>query len=206
MEWININAEGEVEFVSDEIKLVPEVQALLALKYNKGKGDADGRKKSRAMAELKYMRLAYSPRSPYSDYSEHERIEEAKKDCEFPEGWTESPEFAAALPKYLKGAPNKIERLLRTTEKFLDKFENHLNSLDLSEKKESGEYVNKPGDIIKTLQQLPALAQTLQELERQVRQGSVGVPKSRGDHETGWLDGSELDKDRNDDDRETSDN
>lgn len=195
MEWLKINGGGEIEFASEEIKLVPEVQALLALKYNKAKGDLDGRRRYRALAELKYLYLAYSSKGPYTDYSEAERFEEAKKDCQFPADWVESPELIALLPKFLKGNTSKIERLLRTAEKFLDKLEDHLNSLDLKERKDDGTYINKPKEIIDALKQLPSLAQILQDLERQIRSGTIGVPTSKGDHEIGWMEGNELDRD-----------
>jgi hypothetical protein len=204
MEWLKINQEGIVEFASEEIKLVPEVQALLALKYNKQKGDLDGRKRYRALAELKYVYLAYSSKSPYSDYSEQERLEEAKLDCELAADWIESDELKAVVLKYQKGSMSKIERLLRTAEKVIDKLDIHLNSVDLAEKKENGEYVNKPKEIIDTLKQLPALAQTLQNLEQQVKRGVVGTMTAKGDQEPGWMDGSE--NNMRSDDREDSDN
>ena len=69
MEWIKIDEEGELVLVEDEVKLVPEVQALLSSKYNK---------KGRAMQEFKYLFLAYSYKSPYRDFSEKERIAEIR--------------------------------------------------------------------------------------------------------------------------------
>lgn len=48
MEWFQITDEGEIEFVSKEIKLIPEVRAILSLEYNKGDKDFEGRKKVRA--------------------------------------------------------------------------------------------------------------------------------------------------------------
>ena len=101
MEWIKLDEEGEVQFVTEECKLVPEIQELQSLKYNKGKGDIDGRKRFRSKQELKYLYLTYSPKSPYKDYSERERIEEAKKDCRFSEFWVESPELKLLIPKFI---------------------------------------------------------------------------------------------------------
>lgn len=187
MEWLKLNEDGEIEFNSEEVKLVPEVQTLLTLKYNKGPKDNDGRKRYRALAELKYLYLNYSPKSPYKDYSEAERKEEAMKDCNFPEGWVESSELKALIPKFERGQKTKFVRLLNTAERFLDKMEAHLNSLNLGERKDDGTYINKPKEIIDSLKQLPSLAQTLQELEQQVKMGQIGNPKSKGDHELGWM-------------------
>ena len=183
---------GEVEFVTEEVKLVPEVQALLTLEYNKKEGDAQGRFKKRAKEEIKYLCLAYSTKSPYRDYSSKERLEEARKDCKFPADWEESTQLKLLIPKFIKGTKSKTGRLLSTVENFLEKFEAHLNSIDLNERNSSGGVVHDPAKVMTTLRQLPGMAQTIQELEQQVNLGLVGTPRSKGDHEIGWMkDGAE---------------
>lgn len=187
MEWLSIDENGEIRFVSEECKLVPEVQAILTLNYNKQPKDHDGRKKYRAKNELKYLYLAYSLKSPYRDYSEKERIEEAKLDCNFDSSWTPSPELIALIEKYKRGTPGKINRLLTTVTKFIDKFENHLNTVDLNERSNTGGLIHSPKAIIDTLERLPRLAETLQELETQAKLGVISKVSSKGDHEVGWM-------------------
>lgn len=187
MEWIKINDDGEIELVSEEVKLVPELTPLMTLNYNKGPKDADGRKKFRLKNELKYLYLLYSSKSPYKDYSEKERLIEVKQDCQLADNWKESPELEALVKVYQKGSPSKLERLLRTTEGFLDKFDAYLSTIDLTEKNARDEYIHDPKKIMDALKQLPSLAQTLQDLELQVKLGNVGTPKSKGDHELGWM-------------------
>lgn len=187
MDWFKINAEGEIEFVAEEVKLVPELQTLLSLKYNKGPKDHDGRKKYKALEELRYMTLAYSPKSPYKDYSEQERIAEAKLDCNFPPDWKESEELKALIPKYLKGTISKTTRSLKTTERFLEKFEKHLNDVDLNERNAGGGLIHDPAKIMNTLKALPDFLITIHELERQARMDVIASPKSKGDHELGWM-------------------
>lgn len=186
MEWIKINDEGEIEFVSEEVKLVPEIQALKTLAYNKGPGDHDGRKKLRAKTELKYLYLVYSPKSPYKDYSEVDRVAEAKLDCKLPDSWEESTELKLLIPKFKKGNSSKVERLLATVTKFLDKFEIHLNTIDLTERTATGGLLYDPKKILETLNQLPKVAATVQELEQQVKYGLISTTKVQGDHELGW--------------------
>lgn len=187
MEWIKINNEGEIEFVSEEVKLVPEMQALLSLKYNKGPKDHDGRKRYRSTEELRYMYLAYSPKSPYKDYTTEERIAEAKLDCKFPEGWIESPELQLLIAKYLKGTVSKVSRSLGTVEKFLEKFENHLNKINLDERTAGGGLIHDPAKVMNTLKALPDFLITIHELERQAKNDIITSPKSKGDHELGWM-------------------
>lgn len=187
MEWLKINEEGDVEFISEEVKLVPQVQAILALAYNKGPKDFDGRKKYRAKREMKYLYLAYSPRSPYKDYNELERIAEAKIDCEFDAVWQESTELKELVPKFKRGNESKVTRLLATVEKFVDKFEAHLNSIDLNERTGTGGLVHSSKAIMETLERLPRFAETLQELEQQAKSGVIVKTTSRGDQEVGWM-------------------
>lgn len=187
MDWLKLNNEGEIEFVSEEIKLVPELQEMWTLKYNKGAKDADGRKKFRLMNELKYLYLMYSLKSPYNDYTSEDRHKEALTDCGFPPDWKPSPEFKALLAKYEKGTLNKVTRSLKVVEGFLEKFENHLKQIELNERNANGGLVHDAGKIMSTLKQLPDYLMTLQELERQARHDIIRTPTSKGDHELGWM-------------------
>lgn len=189
MDWLKLNEEGEVEFIMEEVKLVPEIQTLLQWNYNKGyKGDIQGRKRTRALAEMKYMYLNYSPKSPYREaYTEKERYDEAKKDTGFSEHWVESEELKALIVKYTKGTTSRVTKSLRLVERFLEKFETHLENIDLNERTANEGMVHKPSDIMKTLQELPRFLATLQELEQQSRIGIVSTPTSKGDHELGWM-------------------
>ncbi len=187
MEWIKVNDNGEVEILNEEVKLVPEFAELMSLNYNKGPKDADGRKKFRLKNELKYLYLAYSFKSPYKDFSETERIAEARADCGLDKDWKESEQLKALIPKFQKGTESKIARSINTINKFLDKFETFLNDLNLNERNMSGGLVHNPKAIMQTLEELPDLAIKLAELERQVRQDTVQRVGSKGDHELGWL-------------------
>lgn len=205
MEWLRINDEGEVEFVSEEVKLVPEVQAILTLNYNKAPGDIDGRKKFRAKRECKYLALAYSPRSPYKDYSESERIAEARLDCKFPLDWEPSTELKLLIPEFEEGTKNKVGRLLKTVTKFIDKFEAHLNNIQLDERNQSGGLIHKPTDIMATLERLPRLAETLQELENQAKLGVIIKQNVKGDHQPGWMGSTNVVKARREDEEDDND-
>ncbi len=188
MEWLKLNDDtGEVSLVAEEVKLVPELQLITTLTYNKGPKDHEGRKKYRAKSELKYLYLAYSLKSPYRDFSEPERILEAKKDCGLPEEWRESSELKALVVRYKASTPGKVNRLLNTVAKFMDKFETYLNKIDLDERNASGGLVYKATDVMATLERLPRLAETLQELENQAKLGVIAKVTSKGDHEIGWM-------------------
>ncbi len=188
MEWLKVNEDtGDVEFATEEIGLIPEMAVLKTLNYNKAPGDIDGRKRFRGKEELRYMYLVYSPMSGYRDYSEEERMAEAKIDCKFKADWKPGEELKTAINKYIKGSVNKVGRSLKTAEKFLERLEGHLENIDLNERNASGGLVHDPAKIMNTLKQLPDFLITLQELERQSRLGIMASPKTKGDHELGWM-------------------
>jgi hypothetical protein len=187
MEWIKINDNGEVELVSEEIRLVPEMEVVFTLSYNRGPKDNEGRKRYRLKSELRYMYLAYSHKSPYKDYTEVERIAQAKLDCYFPENWEESKELQLLINRYTIASPNKITRLLHTAERTVDKLRTFLESINLDERNETGNLVHTTASVLKTLSELPSVAQTLTELERQARTDTIQRVGSKGDHQLGWM-------------------
>lgn len=133
------------------------------------------------------MTLIYSNKSPYRDYSEKERIEQARLDCGFSVDWKPSKELTALIPKFEAGLVNKTSRSLRTVEKFLEKFETYLNNINLDERNMNGTLIHNPKNIMATLEELPSFLLKIEELERQVKQGIVTTPTSKGDQELGWM-------------------
>lgn len=186
MEWLKVTDDGKVELVDEEIKLVPELQEMTTLAYNKQPGDKEGRNRYRLIQELRYMYLAYSLKGPYRDYSEKERLAQARIDCSFPEEWKESEQLIALIKKYTEANPNKTMRLLLTANKTLDKIREYLDAVDLKEKNKAGVLVNDPQTIMKTLKELPSVAQTIEELERQARTDTIRKVGTKGDHDLGW--------------------
>lgn len=192
MDWFKINDEGEIEFVNEEVKLVPEVQAMLRANYNKGPGDHDGRKKLKAKKEIKYLVLGYSRKSPYADYNEKERLKQAFIDAKLEEPWNPSVELEALIPKFKEGNKNRVTRMIYAAMRFLDKLETQIDSIDLNERNmTSGALIHNPKQVMDTLRGLPAMAETLTELERQARTDIVKKTSSKGDHELGWMSGGE---------------
>jgi len=187
MEWLKFDEDGKVAPVSAEIRLVPQLQAISTAAYNKGPKDFEGRKKYRMLNELKYLYLMYSSKSPYKDYSPTDRLQEALSDCNFSPTWTPSKELNALIERYNAATPNRVVRLLKTTENFIDKFDQHLRGINLDERNSAGGLVHKANEIMATLERLPRLSETLFELEKQAKAGAVSRVSSKGDHEVGLM-------------------
>ena len=112
--------------------LIPEFKELLTLKFNKDKGDADGRKKKKMIRAITYIYMLCDPRSPISHIIEEEREERAKVYSNFNE--TNSDIIRRCVDVYKDIWNNdRAFRLLRATENFIDKQIKHLDEVDFTE-------------------------------------------------------------------------
>jgi hypothetical protein len=94
------NMHNRIELNMPEILLVREFSALMEHERNICKEDPKGVQGLRAFREFTYIWLAIDWKSPYSDYAEQERHQEALKDSRITEEEFNNPEFRAACRKY----------------------------------------------------------------------------------------------------------
>nr|DAH58427.1 MAG TPA: hypothetical protein [Bacteriophage sp.] len=94
------NMHNRVELNMPEILLVKEFAELVKCERNICKEDPKGIKGLRAFREFTYIWLAIDWKSPYSDFSERERHQEALNDSGITEEEFNNPEFRAACRKY----------------------------------------------------------------------------------------------------------
>ena len=94
------NSNNSIVINEPEVLLIREFSALWDNARNKTKSDKTGQKKTRAYRELAYIWLMCDWGSPYSDYAELERHEEALKDAGLTEEEWNDPIFRAACRKY----------------------------------------------------------------------------------------------------------
>lgn len=162
----------QLELNEPEILLVKEFKALLDPSRNKCKEDPKGIKKLKAFREFTYIYLALSWKSPYSQYSELERHEEALNDSNLTEEEFNNPEFREACRKYRAlQESNKSIKLLQAarvaTDQFIDYFE---TIIDLNERDQSGKPVFSAEKVMKEMAQLSKVHEQLILLEAQVKQ------------------------------------
>lgn len=86
----------------EEVMLIPEFKAMFELKYNKGKGDHDGRKRVRAFKELTYIYFMADYGSEYANFSPKERHREALEAADLPEKYKISAILKKAMETYEK--------------------------------------------------------------------------------------------------------
>lgn len=165
------NVTGKVELNTPEILLIREFAALMDIKRNKCKEDPEGKYKLRAFREFTYIYLAIDWMSPYRDYYEQDRHQEALRDANITEEEFNNPEFRTACRKYraLQDETRSI-KLLKAAQNVIDKFVDYFNNIDVEERDEqTGKPIYKTKDIMAEISSLHKVHEELVILESQVK-------------------------------------
>ena len=158
------NVNNRLEINEPEILLIKEFKAL---------SDKDKTKtKTQLWKELTYIYLAIDWKSPYSQYLEQERHEEALNDSGLTEQEFNDPIFRNACRKYkaLQNSNKSIQLLnaaKTATDKFIEYFE---NIVDLNDKDQNGKPIFTAEKVMKEVAQLSKVHEQLKILEAQVKQ------------------------------------
>lgn len=183
------NLNNKIELNIPEILLVREFAELVKHERNVCKEDKTGTKCLRAFREFTYIWLAINWKSPYSDYAEQERHQEALKDAKMTEEEFNNPEFRAACRKYRElQDSNRSIRMLHAAESTVDSFIDYFeNVVDLAERDINGKPVFKTKDIIAEISSLSKVYDELKILEGQVKKEMMETTNIRGGATDGFL-------------------
>lgn len=183
------NLNNRIELNIPEILLVREFAELVKPERNICKEDKTGTKCLRAFREFTYIWLAINWKSPYSDYAEQERHQEALKDAKMTEEEFNNPEFRAACRKYRElQDSNRSIRMLHAAESTVDSFIDYFeNVVDLAERDINGKPVFKTKDIIAEISSLSKVYEELKTLEGQVKKEMMETTNIRGGATDGFL-------------------
>ncbi len=161
------NSANDVQINTPEVLLIREFAALWEPSRNKTKEDPKGSKRTRAFREFTYIWLMCDWASPYSDYTEQERHEEAMKDAKLTKKEWEDPTFRAACRKYreLQNSSRSL-KLIKAAQDVVDKITDYFETLDLQERDPvSGKPIFKTKDIMAELSNVSDVIEQLKTLE-----------------------------------------
>jgi len=152
-----------VELNIPEILLIKEFQTLVSEDKTKYK--------DLLFKQITYIYLALAWDSPYAQYSEAERHQEALSDSGLTEQQFNHPSFRAACRKYRElQDSNKSIRMLEAAmfaaDQLIDYFE---NVVDLNERDQNGKPVFSAEKMIKNITQLNSVHESLLSLENRVK-------------------------------------
>ena len=158
------NVNNRLEINEPEILLIKEFKTL----YDRDKT----KNKSQLWKELTYIYLAIDWKSPYSQYTELERHQEALSDSGITEEEFNDPLFREACRKYRSlQDSNKSIKLLNAARNAADQFAEYFETIiDLNERDQNGKPIFSAEKVMKEMAQLSKVHEQLTILESQVKQ------------------------------------
>lgn len=169
-----------LEINEPEILLVREFKALVDRDFTS--------MKERVTRELTYIFLAIDWKSPYNQYSEQERHEEALNDSGLTESEFNDPIFREACRKYraLQDS-NKSIKLLEAAKRAADQFIDYFDTIvDLNERDNNGKPIFQAEKVMKEMAQLHKVHEELITLENEVKKELTEQSTIRGGGEDGF--------------------
>lgn len=180
---------NRIELNMPEILLVREFAALMEKKRNITSQDKKGELGTRAYREFKYIWLALDWQSPYVDFTEQERHEEALRDAELTEEEFNDPIFRAACRKYRQfQEETRSIKMLKSAQNTVDKFIDYFNNIDPEERDmQTGRPIFKVKDIMAEISSLSKVNEELKALEGQVKKEMEEESTLRGNAKEGFI-------------------
>ena len=181
------NSTGAITLNEYEILLVKEFATLYDTSRNKCKKDPTGINRLRAWREFKYIFIMLDFKSPYLEYIEQERHEQAMKDSELTDKEWEDPDFRAACRKYMEiKDSSRILSLIKTAFRTLEKMRVFLDNIEFTDMDGNGKYLNDPKKVLESIGQIKKMNDYLRELENDYKKDQESTnTRYRGDVEIG---------------------
>lgn len=180
----------ELKLNDAHILLVKEFADLYDEDFNKGfKGDKDGKNRKKAFAILTYIYLVYDWRTPFGEFSDVEKHQEAITSSEIEESWLKEPVVMAAIRKYRELQDTRMVKLLNSTHKAIDELRLYFETIDLTiTDPDTGKPIYTAKDLIANINALGKSVLSLQELENVVKKDMESTASFRGDNTPGMFD------------------
>lgn len=184
------SSKNEVVINEPEVLLIREFAKLWNNERNKTKSDKKGEKKTRAFREFTYIWLMLDWTSPYSEYAEQERHQEALKDANLTEEEWNDPDFRAACRKYRElQESSRSMKLIRSAQGMVDKITDYFETLDLQERDQiTGKPIFKTKDVMAELTNVSDIVEQLKTLEYLYKKEQEESSELMGNAEKGWMD------------------
>lgn len=183
------NERNEIVINEPEILLIKEFAALWNDTRNITKEDKTGKSKTRAYREFTYMYLMIDWQSPYCQDSEQDRHTAALLDAKLTEPEFDDPLFREACRKYRSiQESDRAIRLVKAAQNKCDELTDYFDSgSDLMERDPlTGKPVFKAKDVMGELAGVDKLLDSLEALEKRVKEKKRSATGLRGNKKGGF--------------------
>ena len=184
------NLQNEVMINEPEVLLIKEFSVLWKADRNKSKEDPKGIKRRRAYREFTYIWLMCDWQSPYVDYAERERHQEALKDASITDEEWNDPDFRAACRKYRElQESSRSLKLIKAAQGVVDKITDYFDTLDIQERDPvTGKPIFKTKDVMAEMSNVSDVIEQLKTLEYMYKKEMEESSGVMGDVEVGFAD------------------
>ena len=169
--------------VDVELRLIPEFRKLIAKDKDRFKKDA--------LKEFAFIYFMYDYKSPYAVYSEEERFERVKKECELEKEWKVDKTLQEAIDKYLElletptvKSLKSLRESLLTSSKVIDVLRKTIEKKVLQDEEIADDNIEEAVTLLDKLlklgSSLPTTINSLQQLEEKVKAEQSLDKKIRG--------------------------
>lgn len=183
------NLRKEVIVNEPDILLIKEFANLWTNDRNITKKDPTGKDKTKAFREFTYIYCAIDWGSPYKQYSEQERHEEALRDASLTQSEFDDEIFRQACRKYKAiQEESKVGKLLKSYYDTISKMTIELDNMDLGERDLNGKPIWKAKDIMAEIANAAKMLDGIQQLEAKYKTEQEVASSLRGEQVAGYRD------------------
>jgi len=161
--------------IDDTIKAFPKPEVVEIKEFKTLIDEAD--KPERLLAYIYHME---SVNSSYTGFVDQERTRQVKSDLFGDEDWKEPDYVTDARKKYIELSKSVEERTLEDAIESVHSLRKWLRDFDPTERDENGNLVWKVKDYMRSMEKMPGLIDTLDDLRERVQKGEDSEGDIRG--------------------------
>ena len=163
-----LKVEDNYAVPNPEVRALPEFRDLIA-RDRGSNGDSQGRKKLQACKELAWIYFMYDPLSPYQALEEEERYPRVGSAVFDDKKYTPDKTVKKAAKRYQEMVTTLPVRLLQSAREGSYTIIKYLKSVDLTDEDEKGKPKHKVNDVIRALERMGEITDSLEKLEERVK-------------------------------------
>lgn len=162
-----------------ELRSIPVFRDIIT-RDRGSEGDSQGRKKLQATKEFAWIYYVYDPMSPYQVLETEERFEKVGDFLFDDKKYTPDKKLEEAASRYSDMCETLQVRMLHAAREASRTIIKYLESVDLTAEDENGKPKHKVNDVIKALEKMGEVTDSLEHLEERVRRQQDKEQEVRG--------------------------
>jgi hypothetical protein len=174
-----MTVDGEYAKPNPELRAIPVFRDIIT-RDRGSEGDHDGRKKLKASREFAWIYFMYDPLSPFMALEEEERRPKVGKLVFEDPKYKPDKTLMKAVKRYKEMTTTLQVRMLQSAREASYTIIDYLKKVDLLEVDDKGKPIHKVNDVIKALERMGEVTDSLDKLEDRVKKQQEKESTIRG--------------------------